>query len=59
MKIYGKSPENPPGKDNIRKKSNELIVMRLPLVWYDYAWSLSISVYKIRESKLIAVKIGF
>jgi hypothetical protein len=26
MKIYGKSPENPPGKDNIRKKSNELIV---------------------------------
>jgi hypothetical protein len=29
MKIYGKSPENPPDKDNIWKKSNELIVMLL------------------------------
>jgi hypothetical protein len=30
MKIYGKSPENPPDKDNIwKKKSNELIVMPL------------------------------
>jgi hypothetical protein len=36
MKIYGKSPENPPDKDNIWKKSNELIVMPLRLLALTY-----------------------
>jgi hypothetical protein len=39
MKIYGKSPENPPDKDNIWKKSNELIV-RPTAIPLPYALSL-------------------